>query len=63
VENERLIRLPEVQGMVGLSKSTLYEMISNNRFPSQRRIGKRAVAFLRSEILEWVRTRGGRGNG
>lgn len=54
--DERMIRLKEVINITGLSKSTIYTMISDNRFPRQRRIGKRAVAFLNSEIANWLRT-------
>jgi prophage regulatory protein len=60
---ERMIRIKEVMRITGLSRSTIYAMIAENVFPKQKRIGKRAIAFLHSEIAEWVRTRGGLCNG
>lgn len=63
VPDERMIRLKEVINITGLSKSTIYAMISESRIPRQKRIGKRAVAFLNSEIADWVRTSGGSHHG
>jgi len=51
---ENLIRLPEVIKRTGFSKTTIYELINEKRFPSQIKIGARAVAFIESEIDEWV---------
>ncbi|OJH81918.1 helix-turn-helix transcriptional regulator [Serratia marcescens] len=50
---ENLIRLPEVIKRTGISKTTIYELINEKRFPSQVKIGTRAVAFIESEIDEW----------
>ena len=54
---ERLIRLPEVIPRTGLSRSTIYNYIEDGTFPKQIKIGKRAMAFVDSEIEEWVQTR------
>lgn len=51
---ENLIRLPEVIKRTGISKTTIYELINEKRFPSQVKIGTRAVAFIESEIDEWL---------
>ncbi|KMV66803.1 hypothetical protein WB66_12620 [bacteria symbiont BFo1 of Frankliniella occidentalis] len=51
---ENLIRLPEVIKRTGISKTTIYELINEKRFPSQVKIGARAVAFIESEIDEWL---------
>lgn len=54
---ERLIRLPEVIARTGLSRSTIYNYIEDGTFPKQIKIGKRAMAFVDSEVEEWVQTR------
>lgn len=51
---ENFIRLPEVIKRTGISKTTIYELINEKRFPSQVKIGTRAVAFIESEIDEWL---------
>jgi len=50
----RLIRLKEVMAYTGLSRSTVYKFIEEGRFPKQIPLGDRAVAWVDSEIDEWV---------
>ncbi len=52
-----LIRLPEVQRRTGYSKAWIYRLISQNRFPSYVKIGSRSVAFVESEVDEWISQR------
>lgn len=52
-----LIRLPEVQRRTGYSKAWLYRLISQQRFPASVKIGSRAIAFVESEIDEWINQR------
>lgn len=53
----RLIRRPEVIARVGLSSTTLYEMIATGDFPSPIPIGRQAVAWLESEVDAWIKNR------
>jgi prophage regulatory protein len=53
----RLIRSPELRAMTGLSRSTIYSLSAQNLFPQPRRIGHRAVAWLESEIVDWMQGR------
>ena len=48
--NERLLRLPEVIARTGLSKPTIYRMMSRGAFPANILIGQRAVAWKQSAI-------------
>ncbi|WP_073999755.1 helix-turn-helix transcriptional regulator [Serratia plymuthica] len=52
-----LIRLPEVQRRTGYSKAWLYRLISQGKFPASVKIGTRSIAFVESEIDEWVNQR------
>ncbi|EAM3719460.1 AlpA family transcriptional regulator [Salmonella enterica subsp. enterica serovar 4,12:d:-] len=52
--NQSLIRLPEVLKRTGFGKAWIYRLISEGRFPAPVKIGVRAVAFVESEIDEWI---------
>ena len=56
-DEERLIRLPELLHLIGLSKSTVYLMIHEGRFIKRRKTGTRAVAFRLGDLYEWMKTR------
>jgi len=50
----RFIRLKEVMEQTGLSRSTLYLYIEKGIFPSNVSLGGRCVAWVESEVLEWM---------
>jgi len=52
-QTTRLIRLTEVMNRTGYGKAWIYRLISEGRFPTQIKIGSRAVAFIESEIDDW----------
>ena len=52
-----LLRLPMVIRITGLARSTIYKLISQNQFPVPIKLSKRAVAWLQSEIENWVSSR------
>ena len=54
---ESLLRLREVIARVGLSRSSIYLAISQDRFPRPALIGLRAVAWRSSEIENWIASR------
>lgn len=49
-----LLKLPAVKGRVTLSTSEIYRRIEAGTFPQQIRLGAKAVAWLESEIDEWI---------
>jgi predicted DNA-binding transcriptional regulator AlpA len=51
------IRLAEVKRITGLSTSTIYKMVNEGKFPRQVSLGDRAVAWIKSEILTWGKSR------
>jgi prophage regulatory protein len=53
----RIMRLPEVKAMTGLSRSTIYFRIAEGTFPKQVGLGGRAVGWLEHEIQEWLQLR------
>lgn len=52
-----LIRLAEVQKRTGYSKAWIYHLLKDNRFPKSVKIGSRAIAFVESEIDDWINQR------
>jgi prophage regulatory protein len=53
-QNKRFIRLPEVMNKTGYGKAWIYKLISEGRFPKPVKIGIRAIAFVESEVDEWM---------
>lgn len=50
----RLIRLKEVIGITGLGRATIYKYMANDSFPKTVSLGDRAVAWVSSEVEEWI---------
>lgn len=47
-------RLPQVQTLTGLSRSTIYRKEIRGTFPKRRRLGDNSVGWLTSEVLDWI---------
>lgn len=50
---ERLLRRPEVERKVGMTRSTLYRMIDKGLFPAPVHIGG-VAAWPLSEVDQWI---------
>jgi prophage regulatory protein len=55
--NERILRRPDVEARTGLSRSTIYLMMSRGDFPKPIRLGQRAVGWPEVIISEWLHSR------
>ena len=57
----RLLTLREVTAITALSRSAIYAMMAESRFPQPIRIGSRAVRWVEQEVLDFIasRPRGG----
>lgn len=53
----KIYRRPDVEKLVGLSRSTLYAMISEGTFPKPVQLGKRAVGWREVDVLNWLESR------
>ncbi|SPY77116.1 helix-turn-helix transcriptional regulator [Providencia rustigianii] len=51
---ENLIRLPEVMRRTGYGKAWIYHLIGTGQFPKSVKIGTRSIAFVESEVDEWI---------
>lgn len=52
-EPVEFIRLPEVKKLTGFGTTKIYTMASRGLFPKQVHLGGRAVAWVKSEVLQW----------
>ncbi|AOP43939.1 MULTISPECIES: helix-turn-helix transcriptional regulator [Edwardsiella] len=55
--SQSLIRLSEVQRRTGYSKAWIYRLLKENRFPQSVKIGSRSIAFVESEVDDWINQR------
>jgi prophage regulatory protein len=54
---DRLLRLPEVESMVGLRKSSIYDAMRRGEFPAAVKLSRRAVCWSESSIRDWIQDR------
>lgn len=57
VIRESLIRRAEAEAQTGLSRSTIYKLTAEGKFPAPVRLSARAVAFRASEVDAWIASR------
>lgn len=55
--NKRFMRRPEVEQQTGFSTSTLYRKVKKGEFPAPIRISENCVAWLESDVQEWIEAR------
>lgn len=53
----KIIRLPETATKTGLSRSSIYALISAGKFPKQIKLSVRSMGFLESEVDAWIESR------
>ena len=57
LEDLRLLRLPEVLALVGVSRSTLNAMVARGVFPPPILVGRRAIAWPAYVVARWLENR------
>ena len=50
----RFLRLPQVRLATGLSRSMIYQLEAEQRFPRRLKISARAVGWIEGEVQEWL---------
>lgn len=51
---ERLIKLNEVSRRVGLGRSMIYRLISQDRFPAPYKLSAQASRWSEREVVAWI---------
>ena len=57
---ERILRIPEVVQVTGLSRTTIWRRVKSGDFPAPVRLGNlatRSVGWRESEIRKWIESR------
>lgn len=57
---ERILRIPEVVEITGLSRTTIWRRVKSGDFPAPVRLGSlgtRSVGWRESAIREWLESR------
>lgn len=52
-----LIRRKAVEQLTGLSRSRIYDLMEAGKFPRPARLGSMSVAWVETEVREWIADR------
>lgn len=55
--DQSFLRLPAVLQRVSFSKSSLYSMVADHRFPAPYRLSERVSAWKKSDVDQWCSAR------
>ncbi|EGR2428035.1 AlpA family transcriptional regulator [Vibrio cholerae] len=53
----RFLKLKEVMEKTALSRSAIYRKMNDGEFPKSVSLGERAIAWVESEVDEWMEMR------
>jgi prophage regulatory protein len=53
-KSPRLLRRPEVELKTGLTRSSIYEKMTQGNFPRPVRTGPAMVAWVEGEVDDWI---------
>lgn len=51
---DRLIRLPEVIHLTGMSRPSIYRMVAAGSFPAPIKLSERSSAWVHAEVQAWI---------
>ena len=55
--HDRLMRRREVEGITGMSRSSIYRLMHDGEFPRPVKVGPAAVRWRASDITVWLESR------
>ncbi len=53
----KVLRIKQVEAATGLSRSTIYAMMSTGTFPKPITLTGNRVGWIESEVMAWLETR------
>lgn len=56
---DHYLRLPQVRARIGISKTHVYKLIGDGKFPAPTKLGPRTSVWRASEITAWMNSQGG----
>ncbi len=57
VQRDRFLRLPEVEHLTGLRKSTIYRLMRERQFVQCVQVTPRCTGWSEAKVLQWVQDR------
>lgn len=55
--NQKILRLKAVQDWTGLSRSAIYAMLKDGKFPQSVKLSERSVGWYEADIQGWIASR------
>lgn len=55
--NNQLLRFGAVRQLVSLSRTTIWRLEREGKFPARRQLGSNSVAWIAAEVTAWVESR------
>ena len=57
MSSHRILRLPEVVAVTGISRSSVTRQVHRGTFPEPVRLGPNAIGWREAEVLAWIESR------
>jgi prophage regulatory protein len=54
MSNLKLMKISQVMNLTALSRSTIYQLMAEAKFPKQVVLSVRSVAWVASEVEDWI---------
>lgn len=54
---DRILRVPDVKRITGLSRTTIYRMVKEQEFPASIKLSKKAIGWPESVVNKWIQQR------
>ena len=54
MQERRILRMPEVMEITGLSKTTINRFRRDNRFPTPVKLGRAAIGWRSEDVQAWL---------
>ncbi|MCB2082027.1 MAG: AlpA family transcriptional regulator [Rickettsiales bacterium] len=54
MEQFNFLRLRDVLKRTGLSRSSIYQLMKDGKFPKQKFLSKRCVVWVEDEVHDWM---------
>jgi len=55
LEEDRIVKMAELEKICGMSRSTIYSEMRKKRFPAQVKLSARGVGWSLVEIQKWIK--------
>ncbi len=53
----KALRWPKIHELTGMSRTTVWRLETEGKFPRRRRLTENAVAWIEDELMEWLASR------